>query len=401
MGNSNSAAVTKPPPSSDQSTEAKPVASASTTPERSSVSSQQSGNGNSKSVEGTEPPPSSDQSIEAKAKPVASASTTTNMYGWMLAGAATAVVLGEIWHSVRGDHEQVEVHHATTASQASEREKRSSSGSTSSTVNTTSTPGDPSGYNNNSRDQSRTYYYDCYPNKSASNTGKRFSVASQHSGDGNSKSAKGTKPPPLPDHSTKGVAKAKAKDKAEAEAKSFLRKGRAPNKIPVFWLPPTRPFVKVNTDGVSKNNPGAAACGGVFRDFQGEFLGAFTMNLGCRSSLVAEIMGIIQGISYAAKRGWNFIWLESDSTLAIDCLSNPNFNPPPCIANDWLNCKASISKMSFQCTHIYREGNKVADIMANLGLCSSGSIWFDTAPLQIKDALYKDCSGVPNYRFIT
>ncbi|KAJ4710484.1 Ribonuclease H protein [Melia azedarach] len=348
MGNSKSVEGTNPPPSSDPSTEAKaePVASASTTTKTSSVASQQSGSGNSQSVEGTKPPPSSDQSTEAKAKPVASASATTK-----------------------------------TSSVASQQSGNGNSQS----VEGTKPPPLP--------DQSTK----AKGAASASTTTKRNSVASPHSGDGNSKSKKGRKPPPLPNQSTKAEAEAKAK----AEAKSFLRKGRAPNKIQVFWRPPTIPFVKVNTDGVSKNNPGAAACGGVFRDFQGEFLGAFAMNLGRQSSFFAEIMGIIQGISYAAKRGWYFIWLESDSTAAIACLLNSNFNPPRRIKNDWLNCKASISKMSIQCTHIYREGNKVADIMANLGLCSSGSIWFNSAPLQIKDALYKDCSGVPNCRFIT
>ena len=48
---------------------------------------------------------------------------------------------------------------------------------------------------------------------------------------------------------------------------------RAPRITQVLWLLPIYPFIKVNTDGLSKGNPGEAACGGVFRDRYGKFLG--------------------------------------------------------------------------------------------------------------------------------
>jgi len=48
--------------------------------------------------------------------------------------------------------------------------------------------------------------------------------------------------------------------------------------VAVCWKAPTAPWVKVNMDdSVSDSN---GACGGLFRDHLGTFLGAFTCNLG-------------------------------------------------------------------------------------------------------------------------
>jgi hypothetical protein len=48
--------------------------------------------------------------------------------------------------------------------------------------------------------------------------------------------------------------------------------------IMVVLKPPNAPCIKVNTDGSLVNSH--AACGGLFRDHSGAFLGAFSSNLG-------------------------------------------------------------------------------------------------------------------------
>lgn len=42
---------------------------------------------------------------------------------------------------------------------------------------------------------------------------------------------------------------------------------------------PSSNLIKVNTDGLLKNNPGLSACDGRFRDHHGTFLVSFTMLL--------------------------------------------------------------------------------------------------------------------------
>ncbi|KAL6214721.1 hypothetical protein ACLB2K_014153 [Fragaria x ananassa] len=52
--------------------------------------------------------------------------------------------------------------------------------------------------------------------------------------------------------------------------------GKAPRIQHVLWQPPFFPWIKVNTDGLAKGNPGPAACGGVFRDASGDL---FTLKI--------------------------------------------------------------------------------------------------------------------------
>ena len=62
-------------------------------------------------------------------------------------------------------------------------------------------------------------------------------------------------------------------------------------------------------------------------------------------------------------------------TMFFSYFSNPGFLPPWRLRNSWLHCKDLISNMRFVITHTYREGNLVADTMANKDLNSSGFVW--------------------------
>lgn len=56
-------------------------------------------------------------------------------------------------------------------------------------------------------------------------------------------------------------------------------------------MPPPRGRLKLNLDGASEGNPGAARCGGVIRDFQGSFLYGFSVSIG--TNTYAEISALI------------------------------------------------------------------------------------------------------------
>lgn len=74
---------------------------------------------------------------------------------------------------------------------------------------------------------------------------------------------------------------------------------KAPRVATVIWRPPPPTWIKVNTDGLSKNNPGLSACGRIFRDHHGTFLGSFAMFIGHQSSFYAEFMAVILAIEQA------------------------------------------------------------------------------------------------------
>ncbi|XP_024195655.1 uncharacterized protein LOC112198776 [Rosa chinensis] len=129
----------------------------------------------------------------------------------------------------------------------------------------------------------------------------------------------------------------------------------------VLWHPPNFPWIKLNTDGLAKGNPGPAACGGVFRVANGQYFGGYCQGLGQHSAFYAELMGVIIGIEIAFRMGWHCIWLESDSMSVLAC-------------------------------------NSVADRLTNLGLASSSLIWHASPPPEISPYLRMDDQGFPYSR---
>ncbi|KAL6146425.1 hypothetical protein ACLB2K_057104 [Fragaria x ananassa] len=79
--------------------------------------------------------------------------------------------------------------------------------------------------------------------------------------------------------------------------------GKAPRIQHVLWQPPFFPWIKVNTDGLAKGNPSPAACGGVFRDASGGFLGSFCQSLGWKTSFYSEFYAVILAIEIAHDKG--------------------------------------------------------------------------------------------------
>jgi hypothetical protein len=62
---------------------------------------------------------------------------------------------------------------------------------------------------------------------------------------------------------------------------------KAPTIKEVLWQPPLINWLKANTDGTLTKNPFKAACGGIFIDYTGKYIGGFAQNLNTNSSYVA------------------------------------------------------------------------------------------------------------------
>jgi ribonuclease HI len=177
-----------------------------------------------------------------------------------------------------------------------------------------------------------------------------------------------------------------------------MKHGNAPKIKEVLWQPPILNWVKCNCDGASLGNPGLSSCGGIFRNSDALFLGAFSFNLGISSSLNAELVGAMLAIETAVNKGWSQLWLESDSMLVVKAFSSSKV-VPWALRNRWDNCLARISNMNFFVSHIYREGNHCADKLASLGLTLPGFTWWNQIPPQLRDDFGRNRLGMPSYRF--
>ena len=106
---------------------------------------------------------------------------------------------------------------------------------------------------------------------------------------------------------------------------------------------------------------------------------------------------MITAIELAWVRDWKHVWLEIDSSIVLDYIHTPPLVPWQ-LRVSWLNCLYRISKMTFKSSHIFREGNRVADALANHGTSLSEQIWWDVPPPFILSYYERDFLGMPNFR---
>ncbi|KAL6558461.1 hypothetical protein OROMI_018811 [Orobanche minor] len=155
---------------------------------------------------------------------------------------------------------------------------------------------------------------------------------------------------------------------------SFLGIIPAPNPLysmmAVRWCKPDVDWWKLNTDGASRGNPGAAAASGVIRDHFGQPIFMFSEYIGLQINNYAEIYAIWRGLEFCMEKSYNKIWIEVDSKIAIDLIERST-------TSHWtlqgliLKIRGFKAKMEIKLSHIFREGNAVADYLANHG-CEHG-----------------------------
>lgn len=78
-------------------------------------------------------------------------------------------------------------------------------------------------------------------------------------------------------------------------------------------------------------------------------------------------MAVILAMEIAQRKGFNFLWLETDSQLVYLALKSTSTVPWP-LRNRSNNCLAFVRSIYFTFSHVYREGNSCVDGMVNIGL---------------------------------
>ncbi|XP_057791344.1 uncharacterized protein LOC131008487 [Salvia miltiorrhiza] len=156
-----------------------------------------------------------------------------------------------------------------------------------------------------------------------------------------------------------------------------------PTFINVYWWPPPNQWIKVNTDGSALGAPGKIAAGGVFRDKFSWVRGCFHIKGGIGFAFEAELLAVISAIQIAFYKNWRYLWIESDSTYIVNLLHSRSLNVPWRFAARWREVLVLLSEFNLHITHIFREGNKVADILAADNVQEG---WW---PMEI-DAIYQE-----------
>ncbi|KAK1299942.1 hypothetical protein QJS10_CPB13g01063 [Acorus calamus] len=147
----------------------------------------------------------------------------------------------------------------------------------------------------------------------------------------------------------------------------------------IKWLPLEPGWVKANSNGALTID--RAGYGALLRSHTGKFLAGVAAQVPRASINILELKGILAGISLAILQGSPNLWIGSDSATAISWVNAKGF--PPWTALQTL-CSINHSLASFvqwKATHIGREANQPADLLASwykqdgLQLISAGATW--------------------------
>ena len=116
---------------------------------------------------------------------------------------------------------------------------------------------------------------------------------------------------------------------------------------------------------MAKGNPGKAECGGIIRDHARNTIDAIAIPIGILTSHRVEATAALYTMKVAMEIGYQFLWLEGDSLNIINMLNDKKPSTWT-IEDNIMEIKAlttNFKKVIF--SHSYREGNMVADWIAN------------------------------------
>ncbi|GLJ07156.1 hypothetical protein SUGI_0060010 [Cryptomeria japonica] len=148
----------------------------------------------------------------------------------------------------------------------------------------------------------------------------------------------------------------------------------------IRWKAPAPDWFKLNFDGACRGNLRVSGYGAIIINVEGDMILGTYDSLGWATNNEADIHVLIAGLSLCVKHGLSKIVIEGDSLIAINGLKKLQFqNRRLC---KWNPCFTLLlnSIGVYEVMHTYREGNRVVDFLANLGVDSlNAEVIFDKA----------------------
>ena len=122
----------------------------------------------------------------------------------------------------------------------------------------------------------------------------------------------------------------------------------------------------INTDGLSKGNPGTAAIGATIKDERGKMLATISQRIGVTTNNVAEYKALIAALQKALKLKATQVEVRSDSELMIRQLSGRYKIKSVVLRPLYLEAAQLLGQFeSVTLKSIPRELNTAADKLAN------------------------------------
>jgi ribonuclease HI len=190
--------------------------------------------------------------------------------------------------------------------------------------------------------------------------------------------------------------------KLSMRAEEQIRQGQDKPWTDIKWLKPAIGWFVLNSDGAAKISDRKAGCGGVLRSDKGIWVEGFAKALGDTTAYMAELWGIYEGLCLAQRRGVMRLEVRTDSQVIAQSLKNNN-------SGSIMGC--SLMKRirnlldgpwEIRIIHVFREANRCADALANMGSEGySGIEVFVSPPSKVRQIVDEDARGVSFPRLIS
>jgi ribonuclease HI len=122
----------------------------------------------------------------------------------------------------------------------------------------------------------------------------------------------------------------------------------------------------INTDGLSKGNPGTAAIGATIKDERGKTLAIISKRIGITTNNVAEYKALIAALQQVKKMGGTQLEIRADSELMIRQLNGRYKIKSEGLKPLYIEATQLLTKFeTVSLKHVPRELNAEADQLAN------------------------------------
>ncbi|KAK1265510.1 hypothetical protein QJS04_geneDACA011192 [Acorus gramineus] len=164
----------------------------------------------------------------------------------------------------------------------------------------------------------------------------------------------------------------------------------------VTWRSPNPGWCKVNSDASLIRESGRAGLGFLIRDQHSNFLAGAAFGIELDKISILELMAAAKGLNRAVELGFQRVWLELDSQTVVVWIrgkGKPSLTAIPILSQ----IAANVSKLEdFSISHIHREGNKPANLLASLNPdMGVMEIKPNNMPPKLQKAIDSDKEGIP------
>ncbi|GLJ37542.1 hypothetical protein SUGI_0762890 [Cryptomeria japonica] len=157
-------------------------------------------------------------------------------------------------------------------------------------------------------------------------------------------------------------------------------------------------WMKLNFDGASRGNPGRSGVGAIIRNEVGEVVRAISSPVGVATNNVAEISTLEARLQWCVNNRVVKLIIEGDSQVILNGVTKSVFQ-------NWrLECWIPRINMllnflgDYHIQHMFWEGNKAADYLANMGIEEDSAREFgrdDMMPIGLKEIISLDMVSIP------